>query len=83
MVVQDHTFNATHTKKVHKVRSEEREKEKIRSPRALLRDCCVFASHIVTGTNNFPKKSHKIQKNYKQLGLTFSMLFHHMINCTN
>ena len=55
MVVQDHTFNATHTKKVHKVKTEEREreKEKIRSPRALLRDCYVFASHIVTDTDNF------------------------------
>ena len=28
MVVQDHTFNATHTKKVHKVKTEEREREK-------------------------------------------------------
>ena len=28
MVVQDHTFNATHTKKVHKVKTEERERKK-------------------------------------------------------
>ena len=52
MVVQDHTFNATHTKKVHKVKTEERER-KIRSPRALLRDGYVFAWHIVTSTDNF------------------------------